>query len=420
MIYVGKANATIITILLLAFSIAAALSSDVTVGLRGGGDINSNQNGRQLANERISVFRCDSENRTITSTISNKTEELEEFGFDVRICFRVTKQAVINDLFILKIDDFAFTKDRTNGDLAAAGPTRQIPVIMRQSAVDHGVPMSDELTNIQCEPGAEICAIETRLTGYFFLTNGIIRGKGSILMQRGKNGRRELQQMENFEDVYIELDFTGGGRNPMAKKTRIIIIVSVILGLLLLLCCFGVCCLMGLCCFAGRKRKNEDTDEDNVEEVSVKIEWDPAAKKSKKGDAEDMSETESLEDDKYWDDEVDISDDENESHGDGVEERGGTAVVPGQQAQESFSSKKSKKKAKSEREAKSSTYDFGDNDWHDGDDSEPKEEMDEKSKEYSNRDFETEDISPVQESEEEPPKKKKSKKKSKKKTERHE
>jgi len=411
MIYVGKANATIITVLLLAFCLATALSSDVTVRLRGGGDINRNQNGRKLANERVSVYRCDSENRTITSTISNKTEELEEFGFDIRICFRVSKQAVSNDFYILKIDDFAFTKDRTNGDLAAAGPTRQIPVIMRQSAVDHGVAMSTDLTEIHCEPGAEICAIETRLTGYFFLTSGIIRGKGSVMMQRGKNERRDLQEMENFEDVYIELDFTGGGRSPMTQKTRIIIIVSVILGLLLLLCCFGICCLFGICCFAGRRRKNEDTDEDNVEEVSVKIEWDPAAKKSKKGDAEDMSETESLEDDKYWDDEVDISDDENESYGESVEERGETAVVPVQQAQESFSSKKSKKKAESERKAKSSTYDFGDDDWHGGDDSERKEEMDEKPIEDSNREIQTEHISTVQESEEEPPKKKKSKKK---------
>merc|ERR1711933_580046 len=107
-------------------------------------------------------------------------------------------------------------------------------------------------------------------------------------------------------------------------------------------CCGVICCLTGICCFAGRKRRNEDTD-DNVEEVSVKIEWDPSAKKSKKGDAEDMSETESLEDDKYWDDEVDISDDENESYGEGVEERGETAVVPVQQAEESFSRKESKK-----------------------------------------------------------------------------
>lgn len=410
-----KVNASAITILFLAFCLAKVLSSDVTVALRGS-RANSNQNTRQLANEWISAYRCDSENRTITSIISNKTEELEEFGLDIRICFRVSNLALANNLYILKIDDFAFTKDRTNGDLAAAGPTRQIPAIMRQSAVDHGVEISTDLTEIYCNPGAEICAIETRLTGYFFLTSGIIHGKGSIMMQRGKNERRELQQMEDFEDVYIDLDFTGGGRNPMPKKKRIIIIVSVIALILLLLCCVGIfCCVMGICCFAGAmKGENEDTEEENFEEVSVKIEWDPSAKSSKKSDEEDMSETESLEDDKYWDDDVDLSDDENESYDNSVNKADRSKVVPVPLEQKESSAKESKRKSKSEKKRKSSKYDFGEDDWHDGEVAQGNNEIVDKSIESSDLQIETEDIAPLQEdTEEEPPSTRKSKRKSK-------
>lgn len=338
-----KTNVTSVIAVIWAFWFGTALSFDATVAIRGR---------RDLSNEKVSVYRCDSSNQRIASTISNKTEILEDAGLDIRICFQASQEATSNSLYILKIDDFTFTKDRTNGDLAAAGPTRQIPVIMRQNAVDHGIAMSTDLTKIFCDPGSVICAIETRLTGYFFLTSGAIRGNGSVMMQRGKDERRELQQMDAFEDVFIELEFTGGGRNPIPPKKRTAIIVGIITLLLLTCCCCGIfCCfLAGVCCFAGRD-KREDTDDDNIEEVSVKIEWSPNAKNSKKnGEGEDLSETESLEDDKYWGDDVDISDGESESDGNHSEiEMSGHTDFPAHDAKEE-SKRKSKKNKSIDRE----------------------------------------------------------------------
>jgi hypothetical protein len=301
-----KVNATAVVAVLMAFCFVSAFSSENSVALRG------HDHGRNLENDKVSVFRCDSENRMVSSEITNKTEVLEEDGLDIRICFQASNFALANNLYILKVDDFTFTKDRNNGDLAAAGPTRQIPVIMRQKAVDHGIVMSDDFTEIFCEPGSEICAIQTRVTGYFFLTSGLIEGTGRVMMQKGFKGNRELQQMDSFEDVYIELNFTGGGRNPAAQKKKIIVIVGIVAAVLLLLCCCGViCCFAGLCCFAARGKRDEETEDGNFEEVSVKIAWDESAKKSRKS-ADDMSDTESLEDDKYWDDDINLSDDENE------------------------------------------------------------------------------------------------------------
>ena len=309
MMLLKMANLTAVIAVLSAFCFATVFSSDATAALRGRRSLD--------VNNKIDVFRCDANNHRISSTIANKTEELEDEGFDVRICFEATRLATSDNLYILKIDDFSYTKDRTNGDLAAAGPTRDIPPIMRQQPVDHGIPLSDDVTKLFCEPGAKVCALETRLTGYFFLTSGTIMGKGSILMQRGSKGRRDLQAIDTFQDVYIEIDYTGGGKTPMLpEKRRIIIIASVIAGLMLILCCCGltVCCMLGLCCFAGRDKRETEQQED-IEEVSVRMEYAPGMKKK---DEEDMSETESLEDDSYWDDDISLTDDEDEREVDGM------------------------------------------------------------------------------------------------------
>eukprot|EP00531_Pseudo-nitzschia_arenysensis_P004085 CAMPEP_0116126302 /NCGR_PEP_ID=MMETSP0329-20121206/6264_1 /TAXON_ID=697910 /ORGANISM="Pseudo-nitzschia arenysensis, Strain B593" /LENGTH=488 /DNA_ID=CAMNT_0003620385 /DNA_START=50 /DNA_END=1516 /DNA_ORIENTATION=- len=331
------ANATATIAVLWAFCFATAFASDLSISLRGS---------RDLESDYIDVYRCDAYNRRISDTITNKTEELEAGGFEVRICFEATRQATSNNLYILKIDDFSFTKERTNGDLAAAGPNRNLPPILRQKTVDHGIVESNDISRLYCSPGEDICAIETRLTGYFFLTSGTIMGKGSVLLQLGNEARRGLQDIRNFEDIYIEIKFTGGGRTPLPpKQKRIIIIGSVIGALLLLLCCCGIvfCCLAGICCFAGRATRDEYEEEDDIEEVSVRMEYAPGTKPFKKDrNEEDMSETESLEDDQYWDDDLAISDDEDDVYADDdveraayddepeddVSEEGGVRTVP--------------------------------------------------------------------------------------------
>jgi len=351
-----KLNITAIIAVLCAFCFVTALSADTTVALRGS---DSDGNRRNLQYKQVSVFRCDSENRTIASTITNETEYVEEDGLDIRVCFKVTPRASSDDLFILKIDDFSFTKGRVNGDLAAGGPTLQIPVIMRQNAVDHGVAMSEEVTKIYCAPGASICAIETRLTGYFFLTNGVIKGRGSVAMQRGRDegdegdeGRR-VQELDGFEDVSINLEFTGAGNGDGPETSTIIVIIGIIIALLVLLCVCGfACCLFGVCCFAYRnKKETEESEEENIEEVSVRIEFDPAISKKSKKRGEDESETESLEDDQYWDDEAGMADDDSLdgtlSEGNSAKgfdnEMNGAALVPVSETDEESPKKESRR-----------------------------------------------------------------------------
>lgn len=100
----------------------------------------------------------------------------------IRLCSEVTPQAKLNEIYILKVNDFVVTKRRTPGDISAAGTTRHIPSINLQTAVDHGVPVSNDLTMLLCDPGSEICVFETTLTGYLFIFEGTIHGKGSVLI----------------------------------------------------------------------------------------------------------------------------------------------------------------------------------------------------------------------------------------------
>jgi hypothetical protein len=183
--------------------------------------------------------------------------------------------------------------------------------------------------------------------------------------------------MDRFEDVFIELDFTGGGRAEIPPHQRIIMIISVILVLFLLCLCGSVifCCIAGMCCFAGRDKRLEDTDDDDVEEVSVKIEWAPNMKRSKKGyDEEDMSETESLEDDQYWDDDI--------------------ALAEAQEIEEESPRKGSRRKSKKHKS-------FEDHDREEGKGSRRKSKKN------------MEEVVPIQDTEEQPPKSKKKKRKSK-------
>merc|ERR1711907_18225 len=104
-----------------------------------------------------------------------------------------------------------------------------IPSVIRQQAVDHGTPMGG-VTMFKCEIGSQSCFFETSLSGYFFLSQGTITGKGSVLMQReernddenghSRNPRRRIQQMDGFENLSIELEYVveHGVHEPISEK----------------------------------------------------------------------------------------------------------------------------------------------------------------------------------------------------------
>jgi hypothetical protein len=127
----------------------------------------------------------------------------------VRVCIERNANLGV-DLFILKLNDYRFEKDVTQPDGS--------PFVVKQSAVEAGVAVnpydvsndnnglgdgSNEniaTTNVECSPGATICAFTTTLKGDFFLTPGPIKGLGSVALQVGsgkslnEGGNRNLRR----------------------------------------------------------------------------------------------------------------------------------------------------------------------------------------------------------------------------------
>ena len=269
---------------------------------------------------KVTLYRCDEKNQKIIASIDGPKESLAEHGLRIRLCFELTSQAKLNDIYILKVNDFVFTKTRTPGDMEAAGTTRHIPSIIRQKAVDHGVAVSNDLTMLLCDPGSEICVFETTLTGYLFLSEGTIHGKGSVLMQSGRTQRRhyqrlrsrQLQHIDTFEDVFIDIDFVGEKRNKLSLKQGSTIGVIVII-MILFCCCCTICCCLGNFLDKLKERKdnddsNNDDDIDDIQAIPAIITWVSKHSRrnnpSKKGDIgtddDDVSETHSLDEDEFW------------------------------------------------------------------------------------------------------------------------
>jgi len=269
---------------------------------------------------KVTLYRCDEKNQKLTASIDGPKESLAEHGLRIRLCFELTPQARLNDIYILKVNDFVFTKTRTPGDIEAAGTTRHIPSIIRQKAVDHGVAVSNDLTMVLCNPGSEICVFETTLTGYLFLSEGTIHGKGSVLMQSGRTQRRryqrlrsrQLQHIDTFEDVFIDIDFVGEKREKLSLKQGSTIGVIVII-MIIFCCCCTICCCLGIFLDKLKERKdNDDSDNDDdiddVQTIPAMITWaskhSRRSNPSKKGDIgtddDDVSETHSLDEDEFW------------------------------------------------------------------------------------------------------------------------
>jgi hypothetical protein len=271
-----------------------------------------------LGYEKVRVHRCDEENQKIPTLIDVPLESLED-GLRIRLCFESSPQASFNDISILKVVDFTFTKTRTPGDLAAAGPTRQIPAIIRQKTVDNGVVVSDNISTLSCDPGSEICVFQTTLTGFFFLTEGTIHGKGNVLMQRGnKGGRRQLQHIDTFENIIIDFDFVGENGEKLPPKHGIMIGIIAAVVILSCCCCSILACFgLRICCFNNRGKKKKDIGYDDYDydydvddvEAPVMMNWmskhSKRSKKSKKDefstyDDDEISETHSLDEDEFW------------------------------------------------------------------------------------------------------------------------
>ena len=122
----------------------------------------------------VESFLCDQNNIEI-SVIQPFTQ-----GSIVRVCVRPTFQAVASGGYMRAIDDFHFYRGQIS-----------------QDAVVDGMPSSDGLTDVNCQPGSLVCSFETLLYAYFFRVAGLVSGEGTATLQFGaaSSSRRYLRNL---------------------------------------------------------------------------------------------------------------------------------------------------------------------------------------------------------------------------------
>jgi len=121
-------------------------------------------------------------------------------GENVRVCVVPEDDALVDGVYLRRIDSFAFVRERpTDG------------TIILQEAVRDGITANEATTELFCEQGSQLCYFDTVLRSDFFSGRGEVHGFGEAWLQYGTvatfrklqfvirnrpSGGRELQDVE--------------------------------------------------------------------------------------------------------------------------------------------------------------------------------------------------------------------------------
>ncbi|KAL3915793.1 MAG: hypothetical protein SGILL_005479 [Bacillariaceae sp.] len=92
-------------------------------------------------------------------------------GAQIRVCVRPDEEARGDGIYMRRIDSFTWT--------------RSAPAEISQEAVANGLPSSNSLTDLYCEPGELVCNFVSILFASFYATPGEVTGAGIASMQFG-------------------------------------------------------------------------------------------------------------------------------------------------------------------------------------------------------------------------------------------
>lgn len=216
----------------------------------------------------VRAFLCDDD-----SKILSLEYPLERDERNIRVCFQADRNTDLQDVSILTVNNFKFTKSQ--GDKT-----------LRRSAVDGGVAQSG--TSMTCPGGSgNDCYLSTELPETFFDSDGEVEGQGTVAMQfdnrRLLRGDRDLQDFAGMADVSIQFmvedgfdknlinDVRRGFKekwNEQPKSVKALCIFGVVVLCLLCLCiCLGLifwrrCCTEISAHWARKEREGDDEVDD--------------------------------------------------------------------------------------------------------------------------------------------------------------
>lgn len=143
----------------------------------------------RTANQAYEVegYQCDFSNQKLSDV---ELSQSRQQGTLIRVCVRPEEEARTDGIFMRSIDQFVWERDY-GGSVG----------VVTQVAVEDGEAAANQLTQLWCTPGDEVCAFESVLLALFFRLPGSVEGAGIASMQFGNfNGgarrslRRGLQQ----------------------------------------------------------------------------------------------------------------------------------------------------------------------------------------------------------------------------------
>jgi len=131
----------------------------------------------------VEAFQCDSLNQPLSES---ELAAASTQGSILRVCVQPDAIAREQEVYMRYIDSFDFQRDYGG----------QIGLVL-QPAVENREAASNQLTDLYCTPGDEVCAFETILFAAMFRTPGAVTGSGIASMQFGSEptvSRRNLRQ----------------------------------------------------------------------------------------------------------------------------------------------------------------------------------------------------------------------------------
>jgi hypothetical protein len=113
----------------------------------------------------VEGFICDESNSLLDS------EEPMKQGQKVRVCVKPTDEALADGIYMRRVDSFTFYRFREDGTQ------------ITQLALRDGKSANNELTELKCLQGSELCWFETLLKADFYYKAGMIMGYGEAWLQ---------------------------------------------------------------------------------------------------------------------------------------------------------------------------------------------------------------------------------------------
>ena len=147
---------------------------------------------------KLEAFQCDP-NKVELST--QQKQVVRNQGAIIRVCVRPDAEARPDGIKMREIQSLSYS--RTAPDAT-------------QAAVENGSAALNGLSDLSCDPGMDVCMVETILVADFYRVTGVVSGSGVGSMQFG-NPQRRLRSSER--DLQTVQDEAGSAQFDLSVET---------------------------------------------------------------------------------------------------------------------------------------------------------------------------------------------------------